>query len=72
MSSVKGPASEEGASVHGPRPSFGLLKTDFLHSCDSAIKAIVTICFVNIHREQEAGWALAEMATDAFAVASSG
>jgi hypothetical protein len=33
----------------------------------TAIEAIVTVCSVKIHREQDAGWALAEMATEAFA-----
>jgi hyperosmotically inducible protein len=35
------------------------------------IKAIVTLCVVNIHRGQNARRALADMATDVFAVASS-
>jgi hypothetical protein len=47
------------------------METDLLHSCDSAIKGIVMVSLVNIHRQQDAGRPLAEMATEAFAVASS-
>jgi hypothetical protein len=46
------------------------METDLLHSCDSAIKGIVMVSLVNIHRQQDAG-PLAEMAREAFAVASS-